>query len=221
MNVVKNFLRDSYYGLRRNYEVHWFDTYRKKYDSFTFAKKQKIASRWLIQYPEQAHFDFDPVKYWLENVVVKPTSVLEIGGWRGDLAQTALTDFSFIDRWHNYDLIENNGSQKCQDHRYSLITLKDDLWRTSLSFRYNALIATHMIEHINWMEFTELAGWIPVGIVTVLFEAPLPFSEENFSWKGDHSSHVCEKGWEQVNSEMKKHGFNIVYSVNNTVIYKR
>ncbi len=79
MNVVKNFLRDSYYGLRRNYEVHWFDTYRKKYDSFTFAKKQKIASRWLIQYPEQAHFDFDPVKYWFENVVVKPASVLEIG----------------------------------------------------------------------------------------------------------------------------------------------
>jgi hypothetical protein len=78
-----------------------------------------------------------------------------------------------------------------------------------------------MIEHINWKEFTELTDWIPASIKTVLFEAPLPASSENINWKGDYSSHVLEKGWEQVINEMKNHRFSVDYSENNTVIFKR
>ena len=91
----------------------------------------------------------------------------------------------------------------------------------SLHYEYNALIATHMIEHISWRELTELINWIPEGIRTVLFEAPLPASDENISWKGDHSSHVLEKGWEQVISEMKNHSFSVDYSEDNTFIFRR
>jgi hypothetical protein len=221
MKVIKNFLRDRYHKLKRKYEVYWFNRYRKNYDSFSFAQKQKMASRWLEQYPEQAHFDTAPVKHWLENYVKRPCSVLEIGGWRGDLANKMLTDYNYIQSWHNYDLIEDNSYQKCHDLRYKLITLKDDLWHISLVYNYNALIATHMIEHINWREFIELAGWIPLNIETVLFEAPLPASEESLNWNGDYSSHVFEKGWEQVNAEMRKHGFRVEYTENNSVIYSR
>jgi hypothetical protein len=221
MRIIKKFLRESYYKLKREYEISGFNRYRRKYDSFSFARKQALASRWLKQYPEQAHFDFEPVKYWLENIITIPSQVLEIGGWRGDLARKSLSYFNFIDAWHNYDLIENNGTQKCSDARYRLITLRDYIWNTRPITDYNALIATHMIEHLNWIEFKKLAAWIPSGIETVLFEAPLPDDDENINWKGDYSSHVLEKGWEQVNSEMKKQGFNVVYKVANTVIYKR
>jgi hypothetical protein len=78
-----------------------------------------------------------------------------------------------------------------------------------------------MIEHINWQEFIELAGWIPTNIKTVLFEAPLPISSENINWKGDYSSHILEKGWEQVINEMRKHGFSVNFKENNTVIFIR
>jgi hypothetical protein len=221
MHTLRRRLVNKYLEYFKRYEIHRFDRYRKKYDSLTFGYKLRKAGKWLSQYPEQAHFDIIPVRYWLENVVPRPASILEIGGWRGDLAENVLSSFEYINLWHNYDLILNNSYQKCADKRYKLITLYDDLWHLSLKDEYNSLIATHMIEHINWKEFTDLAKWVPSGIETILFESPLPDSDENFSWKGDFSSHVLEKGWEQVINEMKKHGFSVIYSENNTVVFKR
>lgn len=221
MTNTGKLLRNSYYYFKRKWEVHRFNMYRKHYVSLSFEKKQKMAAAWLEQYPEQAHYNFEPVEYWLNNVVTKPVSVIEIGGWRGDLANKVLNENDLILHWHNYDLIENNGLQKCTDPRYKLITLCDYIWNTEPVSDYNSLISTHMIEHINWREFKKLTEWIPDKIETVLFEAPLPPDDENFTWKGDYSSHVLEKGWKQVNAEMSKRGFKITRALNNTVIYKR
>jgi hypothetical protein len=206
---------------QRKFEICQLDRYRKLYDSFSFDYKLKMADKWLRLYPEQAHFDLIPINYWLENIVTRPAYVLEIGGWRGDLAQSVLSSFGFINLWHNYDLIKHNIYQKCYDKRYKLITLDDDIWHLSLESEYNALIATHMIEHIKWRELTELINWIPLSINTVLFESPLPPSDENINWTGDYSSHVLEKGWEQIIAEMRNHRFFAEYYKNNTVIFKR
>jgi len=62
---------------------------------------------------------------------------------------------------------------------------------------------------------------IPKSIKTVLFEAPLPTSCENINWRGDHSSHILEKGWKQVKTEMENHRFTVEYTADNTVIFKR
>lgn len=221
MQYLKRVLIGKYLQYRQKYEIYQLDRYRKQYDSFSFGYKMKMANKWLKQYPEQAHFDIIPVNYWLENVVAKPTSVLEIGGWRGDLAEKALSAYEHIKLWHNYDLIKFNSYQKCNDNRYKLISIEDDLWNLSLQYEYNALIATHMIEHLKWKEFIRLINWIPACINTVLFEAPLPASGENISWKGDHSSHVLEKGWEQIKTEMKNHSFFVCHTANNTVIFNR
>jgi hypothetical protein len=221
MHHLKSILVGIYQKYMGKYEICQLDKYRKLYNSYSFDYKIKMANKWLIHYPEQAHFDIIPINYWLENIVTRPASVLEIGGWRGDLAQIALSSFDHIKLWHNYDLIPYNNYQKCYDIRYNLITLKDYLWHSSLKFEYNSLIATHMIEHINWKEFTDLAKWIPASVKTVLFEAPLGKSEENFNWKGDYSSHVLEKGWDQVIAEMRNYGFIVEHREANTVIFKR
>jgi hypothetical protein len=217
INVFKSIYRQT----TRRYEIKKFDRYRKSYNSLTFLYKTKIAGKWLRQYPEQAHFDIIPIIHWFENIVPRQADVLEIGGWRGDLAARILALYDHIHLWHNYDLIKHNKYQKCNDKRYKLITLHDYLWHLQLKNDYNALIATHMIEHINWREFTELANWIPESIKTVLFESPLPESGENVNWKGDHSSHVLEKGWEQVISEMKGHRFLVEFRGASTIIFKR
>jgi hypothetical protein len=221
MQYIKRAFKGKYLQYLRKYEIYRFDRYRMLYNSFSFDYKIKKANEWLKQYPEQAHFDIIPINFWLENIVAKPSAVLEIGGWRGDLAEKALSSFEHINLWHNYDLLKYNNYQKCYDNRYKLISLNDDLWHLSLKYEYNALVATHMIEHINWKEFIELTNWIPECIRTVLFEAPLPASNENINWKGDYSSHVLEKGWEQVITEMENHRFLVDYTENNTVIFKR
>lgn len=216
---LRKFLLENYYRNVYNYQIFQFNRYRRTYHKLKFKQKKKLASKWLVQYPEQAHFNYAPVDHWLKNIVPEHADIIEIGGWRGDLAQKALSEFDNIRSWHNYDLLKFNGYQKCNDKRYKLITLDDYLWHTSLDYEYNALIATHMIEHISWRELTWLIKWIPQGIKTVLFEAPLPASCEKISWKGDHSSHVLEKGWEQVINEMKKNNFSIDFSEDNTCIF--
>jgi hypothetical protein len=221
MQHIKKVLLVIYQKYRWKFQTWQFNRYRKLYASFSFEYKVKLANKWLIQYPEQAHFDINPIIYWFENVVEKPTSVLEIGGWRGDLAKKVLSSFKHIEKWHNYDLINYNAYQKCYDKRYKLISLNDYIWHASFNNEYNALIATHMIEHISWQEFTKLTEWIDESIKTVLFEAPIPQSNENINWKGDHSSHILEKGWEQVINEMKRNGFSVNYKEKNTVIFTR
>ena len=128
---------------------------------FHSVTNSKRRTNGLKQYPEQAHFDLNPVNYWLENIVPRPALILEIGGWRGDLAEKALSGFKHITLWHNYDLIKYNRYQKCSDIRYKLITLKTICGICHSKLSTTALIATHMIEHINWKEFTDLAKWIP------------------------------------------------------------
>ena len=54
-----------------------------------------------------------------------------------------------------------NNYQKCNDKRFKLISLEKDVWYLPQNCEYNALIATHMIEHINWKEFKQLTKWIP------------------------------------------------------------
>jgi hypothetical protein len=221
MNYFQRVLTDKYRKYKWKNEVLHFDMYRKSYSSFNFNDKIKMAHKWLMRYPEQAHYTYDPINYWLENIVENPASVLEIGGWRGDLAEEALSSFKNIKLWHNYDLLKLGNFQKCNDSRYKLISLDDYLWNQSLNYEYNSLIATHMIEHICWSELFKLIRWIPAGISTVLFEAPLPASDNNINWKGDHSSHVLEKGWEQIVVEMKNQMFSVDYTEGNTFIFRR
>jgi len=78
-----------------------------------------------------------------------------------------------------------------------------------------------MIEHLKWKELVELIRWIPANIENVLFEAPILSTGENIDWTGDHSTHVLEKGWEQVIAEMKRCGFETLNKIDYTVIFKR
>lgn len=220
MRQIANALFSIYRYYKIKYEINEFDNYREKYNSLSFSDKKRIAHRWSKKYPEQAHFNYEHVDFWLRDIVNDSPKVLEIGGWKGDLALKALSSFMNIQFWHNYDIIESVQHQKCSDCRYKYIPLDDYIWHKSLEFEYNALIATHVIEHFNWSELVNLISWIPKNIETVLFEAPIPFKGENINWTGDHSTHILEKGWEKIISEMKGFGFEAVCRNDNTVIFK-
>lgn len=197
------------------------DKFRKEYDKISFQKLVKKSNIWLHQYPEQASYNLSLIQLWFENYVSKPAFVLEIGGWRGDLAKTILHDYIFINCWDNFDIISDASTQKCSDERYQLVPLSDYIWNIEVEKKYNALIASHMIEHIKWHELTQLIRWIPDNIHTVLFEAPIVQSAQNYSWKGHFSNHILEKGWEQVIEEMRNCNFVEVFSEKDTVIFTR
>jgi glycosyltransferase involved in cell wall biosynthesis len=197
------------------------DNFRKNYDKITFDQLVSKANVWLHQYPEQASYTLPLVQRWIENYVPKPRIILEIGGWRGDLADAILKDYDFIHRWDNYDVISDQSTQKCHHEYYQQIPLSNYIWNLKTDSKYNALIASHMIEHIKWRELVLLIHWIPENIKTILFEAPIAQSAENFDWTGHYSTHILEKGWEQVINEMRNHNFEVAYLEKDTVIFIR
>jgi len=113
-------------------EIHEFDNYRKKYDSLSFSDKKRITRRWSKKYPEQAHFRYDYVDLWLQKYVKTPVRILEIGGWKGDLASKVLLSSMNIELWHNYDLIESDSTEICKDKRYNLFSLDYYVWNKSI-----------------------------------------------------------------------------------------
>ncbi len=201
--------------------IREMDLFRENYDLMTFGQLVDIANDSLHKYPEQAHYTLPFVFQWIENHVPRPARVLEIGGWRGDLARDILSRYGFVEEWDNFDVISDQSTQKCKDNRYRQIPLSDYIWNLDLSEKYNALIATHMIEHLKWRELLLLMRWIPAKIQTVLFEAPVVQSADNFDWTGNHSTHILEKGWKQIVEEMDKNGFVKIFAEKDTVIFKR
>ncbi len=135
------------------------------------------------------------VQRWIENYVQKPGFILEIGGWRGDLADAILKDYDFIHCWDNHDVSPDQSTQKCHHEFYQQIPLGNYFWNLKTDSKYNALIVSHMIEHIKWRELVLLIRWIPENIKTVLFEATIAQSAENFDWAGHFSTHIFEKGF--------------------------
>ncbi|MEI6697317.1 MAG: peptidoglycan bridge formation glycyltransferase FemA/FemB family protein [Bacteroidota bacterium] len=201
--------------------INKLDIFRKNYDNMSFNHLVKKANIWLHEYPEQASYDLSLVQKWFIEYVSDQAFVLEIGGWRGDLADAILKENSAIQCWDNYDVISDSSTQKCKDPRYHHIPLNDYIWNLNIDAKYNALIATHMIEHIKWRELIELIHWIPDNIQTVLFEISIVQSAENYDWTGHNSTNIIEKGWQQVIEEMEKMNFVRVFYENDTVIFKR
>ena len=66
-----------------------------------------------------------------------------------------------------------------------------------------------------------LFKWIPDSINAILLEAPLPDDSENTDWTGDHSSHILEKGWKQIETELETRGFRMADSSGFTRIFIR
>jgi glycosyltransferase involved in cell wall biosynthesis len=214
-------VKRSFYQRRNLWEIRKFDAYRTEYDTMSFRTLAKRTDSLRRQCPERAHFSLPPVVYWFDNVVARPAAVLEIGGRRGDLAMKMLSKYEFISCWHNYDIMTDKNAQKCSDPRYTHIIPEDYIWNLPVDRSCNALVATRVIEHMKWRELLLLIGWIPEHITSVLLEAPIKKSVENYDWTGDRSTRILEKGWEQVIREMQKTGFEAIYSKGDTVVFVR
>lgn len=122
----------------------WNDR-RAKTASMSYAEQQAFYD-WVVgAYPEQAHFQRDlAVK---ELMRVAPEEVLEIGGWRGDLAALILSSpaGATVRRWTNVDISPRLATvQKCKDPRYRLVIPKGFIWEVGIEDVFDTVVATHL-----------------------------------------------------------------------------
>lgn len=182
-----------------------YDAWRARYDSLSFAEQQAIYDQIGHISPEQPHVDVDAANHAFRDV----RSVVEIGGWRGELAEALLPLHRRVDSWVNFEVCgwavgEGN---RCGDARYAGVELDDWPWNTDLPAA-DLFVASHVVEHMRFRDFTLLAEQFP-KFGRVHIRAPLPLIGRP-CWDSYPGTHILEAGWEELHDFLGSLGLVLV-----------
>lgn len=179
--------------------IDW-DAYRAAYDGMTYGEQVAFYDRVWDLHPNQHHYDPEACATFLTSV--KATRVIEIGGWRGELAAEMLARFPAIRRWHNVELCRGAiQSTVCQDPRYTCQVPGNWAW-TMIHEPGAVLVAAHVIEH---MALPQVGALLSALLPSAAF-IQSPLMEEGQDWTGYTGSHVLRAGWREIVAVCGTHG---------------
>ena len=182
-----------------------FNEWREKYSSYSFKEQKEIINRLELRYPKQRQFNFKEVSNFLKDIP-KP-KVLELGGWKGELASEILAQNKNVILWHNYDICSNAIDKSvCKDKRFKAILLTDFAWNLDIFSEYNTCVLSHVIEHIRKHELEKFFNKIK-HIKYIFIDAPLNDPYLLRGWKNYAGTHILECGWDCVKNMLK--GYNL------------
>lgn len=175
-----------------------WDAWRAHYPKSTFAEQQAFYAQATLDHPNQRDFDVNACDAFL--LLARPFKVVEVGGFDGALADAMLRRFGGISVWWNNE-ISPTVVPVALDPRYWHNTLDD--WPWFIDLHGDALILSHVVEHMLSEEFEQLVesfdgDWIYLDV---------PVGEEAENWDGYDGSHILEVGWGWLHEILSDHGF--------------
>lgn len=191
-----------------------FDKWRSLYYDLSEAEQEQFGYDMEEKYPHQASFTPSNFESLFTNQVKIGNSVLEIGGWKGELASQMLAKFpEGISSWTNIDYCKPATEKTvCKDPRYKVIYphrfhwFKDPVGQTLPPENPvpDICVSAHVIEHLTNEDLASLIEFIS-PIRTVMFEAPI--ARDHNDWRGYIGTHILTWGWNQVNAAMAASGY--------------
>lgn len=181
-----------------------FDQWRERYDSMTTEEQVKYHNDLEERYPEQNHFNYLYVCEALK-IAQKPTSVLEFGTWKGDLALKAFQNHQ-IETWIGIEICEAAIKKTKCDKILYIKPKAFDWFYQERNLHPDIIIATHFIEHLSNEHFEQLVRFCK-GIKIIHFESPL--TDQGNEWDGYLGTHKLTIGWNRVNEIMKENGYTL------------
>ena len=188
-----------------------FNKWRAEYDSYSFEKQKELNNELEKVAPNQIQHKAEIVGEFLRKI--PNAKVLEIGGWKGELAQKILSKNKNILLWHNYDICSNAIEKNvCKDTRFKGIVLTDFAWNLDIWKDYNIVILSHIIEHIRKRELIKLFDKFK-HIKYIYIDAPLNDPYRGVEWKNYCGTHILECGWDQITEMLKNYKETILTNV--------
>ncbi|HET9520694.1 MAG TPA: hypothetical protein VFO73_06605, partial [Candidatus Limnocylindrales bacterium] len=178
-------------------DVEW-DEWRANYDRWSFEEHRRFYRKVAGRYPIQRQWDGAAVRAFLADTL--PRRVVEIGGWDGSLAAEMLREFDTIETWTNYEIADV--PQACDDGRYRRVVLDD--WPWLLDVEADALIASHVVEHMRVTEAEELLRRWDLGAAFI----DTPVGKTARSWAGYRGSHIIEVGNGELVERLASTGYD-------------
>jgi len=193
-----------------------FNEWRRKYDGMSYDSQVAAHRKFWMDYPQQVQFNAEEILIFFLFVRLsswKVTgdvfhNVLELGGWKGEMAKHVLSQFPLIKKWHNIELCEDAIKESvCDSEKYSVEILPDFFWKADFNAEsYDVLVLSHIVEHIKATEFVgilEKAKWVKY----LYIDAPIADLTSEVDWTDYAGTHVLEIGWRDLHALILKQGF--------------
>jgi len=181
-----------------------FDQWRADYGRMTDDQQRAFYDDLERNYPDQRHYTAALVDRFL--TIASPRSVLEMGGWKGELAGAMLARHSTIEAWTNYELSARAiAATTCRDLQYRAVPCGFRWWTAADVPWADAFIASHVIEHLSDADCVSLLS--AVRARHVYLEAPL-HTRQTAGWAGYCGSHIMSMDWPQIDGVLRAAGFD-------------
>jgi hypothetical protein len=193
-----------------------WNKWRELYDSLTDEEHAQFLNDSESRYPSQKSFTFSNYEFLFDKLSKSPIrksfdeydfSILEVGGWKGELAHQCFTRFGrLIKSWHNIDMCyEAIRKTVAMPFNYTTFCPKEFAWFSEKKPQFaDAFIAAHTIEHLSDRHLWQLLDFV-AGIPYVILEAPI--SEHGNAWDDYVGTHILKAGWAQIRTYMIQKGY--------------
>lgn len=193
-----------------------FEKWREHYADMSDEEHIEFCNAAEAMWPTQKHFDaknFDFIFHKLNS----PT-VLEVGGWKGELAHHCLSKYK-IARWDNVDFCSAAAAKTVDmgSLPYNVICPTKINWFSEKRHKpYDVFVSAHTIEHLSDEHLVQLLDYI-TGIPMIMLEAPINMGDND--WRGYCGTHILKMGWKKINAIMAARGYQIMQITNICYLY--
>lgn len=183
-----------------------FNKWRELYDDLTNEEQRDFANECEERFPTQTHFtksNFETLFAGRKNV-----SVLEVGGWKGELAEHCISNYD-IKYWRNIEFCTEAVRKGFKNSdKYIAVCPNEFDWflqlEMNLGLLYDVFVCTHTIEHLSDDHLMALLSHVS-HIPTILLEAPITDDGEDFH---DYfGTHKLASGWNWITGLMIARGY--------------
>ncbi len=179
----------------------WCNEWRKRYRAMPFSQHQSDTDSIMLGHvTSEGHLiDSNDLRACLSQIDCTGLRVVELGGWRGAMANAVLAEFPQLAGWANYEICPSaHVDAHCSDARYRCYVSDRFIWQTPRTGIGDIFASSHAIEHLTAEHLALLFKWLPDSIRWMYLCAPIPGSCTDNLWQDYGGTHILEVGWEQV-----------------------
>ena len=185
-----------------------FDEWRTNYDRLTYPEQLAYYNAVYEKFPMQKVGNVQEAIRFCSQLEAGST-VLEVGGGRGDVARQALQETA-VSGWFNYEISGTVVNHGLRHPCYTAIVPHDFVWNLRDLPPCDALIASHVFEHVRASQIDRLLGRL-ASFSQAYVECPIPADADAVDWSGSWSTHILEIGWKQLEQLFANRGFQVAH----------
>lgn len=204
-----------------------FNKWRALYNELSDKEQFDFYDDLEKKYPVQRSYNFNNIREVFKHVPIH-CHILEVGGWKGELAlEVFQSDIQCVSSWNNIEICKSAIAKEVENldkFNYNSIYVETFNWFKNQSIKdlfseVNLLISCHMLEHLSDQDakdFLEYTSECPF----VYIEAPIAKTWKN-NWHNYIGTHILTMSWEDIIQHMKTLGHKPILNLPDAILFQK